>query len=152
MDQDAEILFPDITLTLRTSQGEETVTVREFRFGQSARVMPLVRPLLEDFAELSVESVEGDLAPLFELQTRHWETFLELVAIACGQPREWVEGLPDEEGQKLAVAFWRVNTPFFVRRLAAEIETLRRLFASRMSSMSSSAPATAATPESSPSD
>lgn len=152
MGDDAEILFPDLEVTLRTPGGEETVTVREYRFGQSARVMPLARPLLADFAELSVESVEGDLAPLFELQARHWDAFLDLVAIAVDRPRDWVEALPDAAGQKLAVAYWQVQTPFFVRRLATEIETLRRLFASRMSSTSSSAPDMAATPESSPSD
>lgn len=149
---DLTVLFPDQTLTLRTPQGEEQVTVREFRFGQAGEVIPIARPLLEDFAGLDVEAGSlDDLAPLFELQAKHWAAFLELVAIATGRPREWVEALPDADGQRLAVAFWQVNTPFFVRRLVAEVATLRDAVASRMSSTPSSAPATGGTRQTSPS-
>lgn len=150
MTDDAEILFPDVELTLRTAQGEEDVTVREFRFGQAARVMPIARGLLADFAAVTLD--DDDTTSLHALQAKHWDAFLDLLAISTGKSRDWLESLSDEAGLLLSNAFWQANTPFFVRRLRAEAEMLRGAFASRMSSMSSSEPATAATPGTSPGD
>lgn len=150
MDNDVEILFPDVELTLRTAQGEEDVTVREFRFGQAARVMPIAKDLLADFAAVTLD--DDDTTSLHALQAKHWDAFLDLLAISTGKPRAWLEALPDEAGQLIGFAFWQANGPFFVRRLVAEAEMLRGAFASQMSSMSSSEPATAATPETLPGD
>lgn len=140
-----EILFPDITLTLRTPQGEEEVEVREFRFGQAGRVMPIARPLLQEFASLDAEGSE-----LHELQAKHWGAFLQLLALATGKPVEWIEALPDEAGEAISNAFWQVNAPFFARRLVAEAQMLKHEHNLRMSSIASSAPATDATPPPSP--
>lgn len=112
-----ETLLPDRTLTL----GGEEVTVREFRFGESFRVIPLARPILADLAALRGSDSAGDDLGVFEdLLARHWEATLELMAIAADRPREWIEALPDQDGQLLAWTFWAVNGPFFMRRLVAD--------------------------------
>ncbi|MBA1147422.1 hypothetical protein H0Z60_10175 [Ectothiorhodospiraceae bacterium WFHF3C12] len=115
--EDLEVLLPDRTLTV----GGEEITVREFRFGDSFRVVPLARPILADLAALrGTESNGEDLAVFEDLLARHWERILDLIAISADRPREWIERLPDQDGQTLAWTFWAVNGPFFMRRLVAD--------------------------------
>lgn len=145
MSDEIAILFPDISLTLRTAQGEEEITVKEFRFGQAGRVMPIARPILQDFVGLDIESVD-----LHGLQAKHWDAYIELLAISTGKPRDWIEALPDAAGEAISNAFWQVNAGFFTRRLVAEAQMLRAELSSLMHSTPSSEPATDAAPSPSP--
>lgn len=124
-DDDLDVLSPELELAL----GGEKVTVREFSFAQALRAEPLVQPMIEDlrqvFDESEPEDIEyGCIAAVFG---RHAEAFLDLVALATGRDRAWVEALGDEDGQLLAMTFWRVNSGFFTRRLViAEVSSRAR--------------------------
>lgn len=144
---DAEILFPDEMVTV---EGEELL-VREFRYLEGLRAIALARPLLQGLAEL-LEGGEIDALGLDGLISEHHQAWIELIAISTGKPQAWIEGLRDRDGQALSMAFWRVNSAFFMRRLvfggalARAMQQMASPSASASSSTPSSAPATGETP------
>lgn len=117
-DKESGILFPDRDLAI----GEETVTVREFRFGQSGKAIPLSRGILGAIreAEIDTRDIDGNLGIIEGLLGDHWNEVLELTALATGKPRAWIEELSAEDGNKLAMTMVAVNAGFFLRRLAAD--------------------------------
>lgn len=147
--QDAEVLFPD----REVSVGGETVTVREFRFGELGRVTPIARPLLDALGAIAGGVDPADDLGLWEsIVAEHHDACVELIAISTGRPASWVRGLIDGDGQALMMTFWAVNASFFLRRLVSR-ELQRRAAgrsASSTSSRPSSAPDTAETPPTSP--
>jgi hypothetical protein len=149
--EDAEILFPDETLEL---SGEQ-VTVREYRYLEGLRASVVARPILAGLREL-IEACEGreiDPEALDELIGEHAEAWVGLIALATGRDPQWIKSLSDGDGLNLSLAFWRVNGPFFTRRLViagALRQGLRGLSRSPRSSTSSSGPATDETPPTSP--
>ena len=143
-DNDAAILFPDETVEI---DGEQ-VTVREFRYLEGLRAAALARPLLAGLREI-IET-DDDIEPeaLDALIGEHTDIWVQLIAMSTGLSAERIGELSDRDGVTLSMAFWRVNGPFFTRRLllaSAVASGLSGRSRSRKSSTSSSAPATAAT-------
>lgn len=145
-EKDPEILFPDETLPI----AGERVTVREFRFAEGLRAIALARPILAALREIP----EGDDNPelVDQVLADHLDAWLALIAMSTDKDVEWVKGLPDADGQSLAMAFWRVNGAFFMRRLvlagglADSIRGVAKLCPSRRSSPPSSPPVTGEAP------
>lgn len=149
---DAEILFPDVAVTLSTG---EQVTVREFRYLEGLRAVALARPLLDRLRELGATAATQTVIETLLLE--HWETWAELLCLACDRDQRWLSQLADQDGMTLTMAFWRANSSFFMRRLVlhsgadrALQAVLATLYPSPSCSTSSSAPATAETRERSP--
>lgn len=122
--QELSVLFPDRDLTL----AGETVAVRAFRFGESLRIRRLAAPIIEALSR-AVRGEgdfdgEGFMAALYE----HAEVLLELLSLATGKRRDWIEALPQADGEELVLAFWEANEDFFVhgiRRSALAAEFLK---------------------------
>lgn len=117
-----EILVPDHTLTL--SDGE-SVTVHEYSFMEGLRVDALAGGLIKPLQDLFLASRDDgvglrlqDLAAVFGAEPM---LMAELLAMACDREPEWVQALPDQDGQLLMLAWWNVNQGFFVRRLVTEL-------------------------------
>jgi len=111
---DLAVLHPEIDLDI----GGETVTVREFSFIQGVKLSALVAPIVSDLsAVLASEDEDIDLGVLGELMGNHTETMIKLMAQSVRRKPEWVAALPDGDGQRLFMAFWEVNSDFFMRRL-----------------------------------
>lgn len=153
MASDADILFPDETLEI----AGQTIEVREFRYLEGLRAIALARPLLEDLAK-TLEEGDLDALALEGLLGEHSAAWISLMSISTGQPREWIEGLRNREGQRLSMTFWQVNSGFFMRRLVfggALARAMRQMVSpspSGSSSTPSSPEAMDATPASSPGD
>ncbi|MDC8804214.1 hypothetical protein PRZ61_12255 [Halomonas pacifica] len=154
-ESDAEVLFPDVALTLSTG---EQVTVREFRYLEGLEVAALARPLFERIIALHAAG-QGGQQVLEVLLLEHRDLVSTLMAMACDRGAEWVAGLSDSDGMAIVGAFWRANSGFFMRRLALHLGMERTLEAlleilcpSPSSSTGSSQAATDATPSTSPAD
>lgn len=142
--EDAEILFSDETITI----GKEQIVVREFRYLEGLAATPIARPIIQGLRELVAHSGDFEPEALDELIATNRDAWLELVSMSTGKPVEWIAGLRDRAGTDLSLAFWRVNGPFFTRRLqlaTALAAGLARLSRSRKFSRSSSPPASAET-------
>lgn len=118
-EDEVEILHPDRTITVA---GRE-VTVREFRALEGMKLAELWRPIVDSLHEIS--SVEDSDEPgwdfLDALIERHHDALCELMARTSGQPRQWIEELPESEYLELLYAFWSANAGFFMRRLARRV-------------------------------
>lgn len=96
----------------------ETITMREFRYGESFEITTLARPLLTAMrAMLSADDEEIAPEALDALIAENAEIWLTMVARACDRDVAWLKALPDKEAMKLHLAFWGVNGGFFTRRL-----------------------------------
>ncbi|MFW6077413.1 MAG: DUF6631 family protein [Hyphomicrobiales bacterium] len=113
-EKDAEVLFPERTLTV----DGEAVTVREFSFLEEMRLAAMAEPLLERLRELSFDDEQSltsrDLERAF---VEHEAVFVELLAVAVDKPADWVRGLTRKNGQALMTTFWSVNHAFFTERM-----------------------------------
>jgi len=100
----------------------ERVTVREFTFLEGLRAARMAHRLLADLAALFKEAgANPGFFALTGVFSEHEKELLGLVSIATGRDTEWLKGLPKSEEQQLLMAFWAVNWPFFVNRLAQHL-------------------------------
>jgi len=121
---DYEVLFPDVSITLRG----ESVTVREYSFVEGLQAASLARGLLRDLGDLFLDAdqSEPDLGDIEAVMGAHAGVVVELIALATDRPAEWVGALPDADGQRLLLTWWAVHRDFFGRRLAARAVSRRR--------------------------
>lgn len=108
---DLTVLLPDSALTL----GGKQIVVREYTLSESL----LLRHTLAPFVESLRDAGQGlvDLNGILDVLAAHHDAVMQLVAVACDQPEDWVRGLASAEGETLLFTWWVVNADFFVRQL-----------------------------------
>lgn len=106
------ILSPDREITV----GGETVTVREYRFGEQLKHGALLAELTEALRAVSMND-GGAINRLLDILVERPAQMLDAIAISIGRDRAWIEALSGVEGEALALTWWGVNGGFFVRRL-----------------------------------
>lgn len=116
---DLEILHPERVVVI----GGRTVTVREYGFVEGLRLRPLMQGLLDGLHQLTADGQELTLEGVLGLVSAELEPVLELVTIAAGVERGWLDELNDADGQLLLLAWWGANGPFFVRQLQTRLLT-----------------------------
>ncbi len=158
-EEEVEVLFPDVDVKVRDPDTGETVglKVREFRFLEGLHAQQRGHGLLKALTQIAAEAVEkaepqagddGDPISSADIEAifgEHAEEWLALIGMATGRDPEWLARLPDRDAADLNDAMWRVNGPFFVRRLAAGAISQKHLtdmFHSLRSSTNSSGPDT----------
>jgi hypothetical protein len=121
--------------------GGERLVVREFGFVEQLRAAPIAAPIVVDLARVfdGDESREPSMAELEAVFGTHYQAFLELLALATGKDLAWLQGLK-RDAYPLLMAFWSVNSGFFVERLAAEVMIRRQAAANRSGGSASSRP------------
>ena len=125
MAEDLETLFPDADLILNG----EPVTVREYRFLDGLKVAAMAQSLMAGLADLFLEETAPeafDFAALEAVFGSMPGLLVELLSISTGKPQAWIETLSDDDGHTLMMTWWRVNSGFFVRRLAAPLVARQR--------------------------
>lgn len=108
---DAEILFPNREITV----GDDVITVREFSYGEQLRYAARCRGLLAAIEQAFAADEAASVDDVIEDFSDEW---LSLLALATGQPREWLSGLTREQGDLLSTAMWETNRDFFLRTIA----------------------------------
>jgi hypothetical protein len=126
MTDEIDVLMPDREVVI----GDETVTVREYRFREGMEVAARAHAFMQDLGSLflqesgaPVEHVELDA--LQDLFAQHAETVTWLIAKAIDKPPAWLDTISDEHGMSLMHTWWSVNQPFFTRRLVVAATTRR---------------------------
>lgn len=114
---DLEVLHPEHQATIA---GRKLV-MREYGFVQGLKLRPLYAPLIESLKPALAGAELPDLEQILDLLAEHAERLPQLLAAACDQPVEWVNGLGHEAGHNLMLMWWGVNGPFFVRSAAGQL-------------------------------
>lgn len=119
MADDLEILAPDVTLEL----AGEAVTVMEYRFLTGLQADAMMKPFRQALVALFANARPGDFdyAELAAVFGRYPVLVRDLIALSIQRPPDWVAQLSDDDGQTLLMTWWRVNSHFFVQRLAPDI-------------------------------
>lgn len=158
---DADILFGDwvavdVAAGKGLSLGGEAIEVRELRWAEGMRLMPVLAPILADVRRLlspaDAETAPDEAAQIEAMLSDHPQAWLALCCAATGRDAAWVDSLSDQDGLTLQTAAWELNAPFFMRRpiLAAALAAMLRS-PSPTSSPTSSVADSAATTEMLPS-
>ncbi|MBV6779281.1 hypothetical protein KWH04_01170 [Xanthomonas campestris pv. trichodesmae] len=111
--------------------GGRLVTVREYSYFEGLRLLPQIKPFLDDlqvqFSGASAPAIDA----IAELLATHVDLVQHLVAraiaptqpdayamdVAIEQQKQWMETLNEAEGDLLVLTWWMVNSPFFIRRV-----------------------------------
>jgi len=112
--EEAQLLFNERQLTI----GDRDVTVREFNYLDGLRVKVLIRPMLKDL-RIHFENGNSDPEDIMLLMESHAEEWVEVCALAAGQPADWIASLPSSQGEALSLAVWEVCSDFFTQSLEA---------------------------------
>lgn len=132
MIDDLKAVFP---LEAVVVAGGEEIRIREFRFGQLPRVIDVLGNIYAD--------VQSEDVSLTDLLLKGQAGVADLIALAAGKDRAWVDGLSLGDGVALLGAVIEVNGDFFVHRLGPAIDTLKKALSGLKSYAPSSPPATA---------
>jgi len=114
-DNSLEVLFPE----QHVSVGGRDLVVRELTFAEQMRYGHLMAPIAQTLTTIPSDQVEGvdGVNVIYDALASHAEALVELVAVSCGQPVEWVAELRPVEGENLLLTWWGVNQGFFLRRV-----------------------------------
>jgi hypothetical protein len=95
--------------------GTETIVIKPFTFGQWPKVIKHIQDALgtKDYSQ-------GVSIP--ELLAESGESVLELVAIATGKPRSWLDTVEADEGIALVAAVIQVNADTFAKKILPSLE------------------------------
>ena len=134
---DLSVLKPEVTLTI----GGREVTVREYGFFEGLEVAHRCAPFIADMLQMCAD---GTLryAAIRRLFGPHRDAVVYAAAVAADVEPEWIHGLAPADADHFLSAWFTVNSGFFLREAAVEIEEVRlreRMRASGTSSTSSSA-------------
>ncbi|UQY32654.1 hypothetical protein K8U54_12960 [Pseudomonas fulva] len=115
---DLEVLHPDRPVTIA---GREVV-VREYGFIEGQRLLPMLKPFLDDLKTLLVNDEPLRIGDVQTFLGCHIDAITEAVAIAADVDQEWMASLNQDEGQTLLMIWWSVNGPFYVRSAHGRIQ------------------------------
>ncbi|RLJ20803.1 hypothetical protein DJ031_04645 [bacterium endosymbiont of Escarpia laminata] len=110
---ETEILHPEHELIING----ETITVHEFSFREGLDLGPVIAGLLPQLD--AVVGDGSDLSGLLDVLYQHPDALEQMLIMATGKDKAWIDGLTAEDGDMLVMLFWSVNAPFFTRRLAS---------------------------------
>ncbi|MDR1063027.1 MAG: hypothetical protein LBL48_03720 [Azoarcus sp.] len=115
-EDDLDVLAPERAIMV----GGETVTVREYSFGEQLKHGALLSELTGALRPALSHATSGGAqqpGDLLDALAAHSDEVLAAIALSVDRPVEWVAALSGEDGEALALTWWGVNMGFFVRRL-----------------------------------
>lgn len=124
--EEANILFPEYRLQL---DGREVI-VREFTFAQGLRLEVVAAPIIRALVAVA-DWAQVDHHAVMSLIADHSDAYFALVSESTGIPVEEIMQMTDRDGQEVAIAFWEVNSGFFISRV------LRRLMQDQVNAQAS---------------
>ena len=141
LTEEAAIILPDRDLTIADPDGATvTISVQEYRFREGLRAQSVGRDLIEALAVLSEDTRAFTASAIQCALGDHADAWLELCAMATGQPTEWIERLSDTDGTAISLAVWDVNQSFFLGRMLG-VTMARQTMSSDSPKLSTRSPA-----------
>ena len=95
------------------------VIVHKLRYLEGLQAQVEAAPMLADLAKaLADGNGDIDVDAVQDVLSWHADVWTELVALASGRHATWLERLSDEDGEKLSLATWRLNSDCFSTSVA----------------------------------
>jgi len=110
---DVLIAVSPLTLAGVSVSVHEYTLSEQLQYRRSLKIVTAaLKTLLDSSADgiVSLEQLTDELATVFD-------EVLNVVAVACGQPREWVAALSGSDADELLYTWWSVNAAFFMRQI-----------------------------------
>jgi hypothetical protein len=137
--QDLAILAPEREATIAGMP----VVMREYSWAESLQHHQLVDALSDALTGVALKGDFHDLDSLRGAFGDNSHILFRLIAVASGQPVEWISGLDATAGDELFLLWWGVNADFFLRRVLRSVQLAKvREIAGLTSSPASSMPDT----------
>lgn len=117
---DLATLIPDgqkVTISTDGAGNSEELHIRPFVWKQFRQVARLVQPIqmhTDDNGDLNLMKLVGD----------HGEEVTDIIVVATGKPKEWVDDLNLTSILPLAAAILQVNRDFFSQKLGPQLREL----------------------------
>lgn len=97
---------------------DRQLSVREYTFAEGLFIQAAARGFMEDlYGVFKPGSTVPSFEQVSEICARNADVILDLMAKSANVERSWVESLSEAEGELLMLAWWRVNSGFFIRRV-----------------------------------
>lgn len=111
-DNDLAVLHPEIRVTIRG----QSLVAREYGFVEGLRLRPIAQPLLDDLYEL-LKGEHLGLEQVIVVLGKHHDLTVELMAASLDVDVSFFRTLNQKEGQRLLMAWWTANGPFYLSTL-----------------------------------
>lgn len=102
--------FNPVEIELRLADTD--IVVREFTFGQSPKAAKLIRLLQQ-----CTKGENGDQVDMLEMLEKGGEHLMQLLALAAGKPRSFLDRLKFDEGLQLLGAVINVNQALISKKV-----------------------------------
>ncbi|HHA2393227.1 DUF6631 family protein [Stenotrophomonas maltophilia] len=113
-NEDLEILMGEGQVKVADRQ----LSVREYTFAEGLFIQATARGFMEDlYGVFKPGSTVPGFEQVSEICARNADVILDLMAKSANVERSWVESLSEADGELLMLAWWRVNSGFFIRRV-----------------------------------
>jgi hypothetical protein len=119
---DLQVLHPELPVK---NVGGRDLVVREYGFIEGLRMRPIIEPMLHDMEALISLGTEPTNDQVLDLMGKHIDEFQELLAVASDTDVPFVGSLKQEDGARLADAWWLVNGPFYWRTAISRVAVAR---------------------------
>lgn len=97
---------------------DRQLSVREYTFAEGLFIQATARGFMDDlYGVFKPGSTVPSFEQISEVCARNADVILDLMARSANVERSWVESLSEAEGELLMLAWWRVNSGFFIRRV-----------------------------------
>ncbi|MGH1447879.1 MAG: DUF6631 family protein [Pseudomonadaceae bacterium] len=147
---DLQVLHPELPVK---NVGGRDLVVREYGFIEGLRMRPIIEPMLKDMEALISLDGQPTNDQVLDLMGNHIEEFQELLAVASDTDVAFVAGLNQNDGTRLADAWWLVNGPFYWRTAISRVAVARvQAKAAKTAGATSTPPSSGTATESATSD
>ena len=113
-----DVLYP---AGKEVTAGGETITVKKIKFGKIPEASRLIVPISKQIAAVfrpDDSRTVFDMGALFvELMANGGDALIVALGFFINKPREWFDGIENDEGLELLKAVYEVNADFFRRRI-----------------------------------
>ena len=117
MTDQLEVLFPN---SINVKVGDETIIISPFKFGQINKVIKVATPLfglLKSQVDLTKTESEVGAQVMELVLTNGGDALGEIINIATGRSKEWIDELESDSVIELLVAIVEVNKDFFTKKV-----------------------------------
>jgi len=143
---DLDILHSERYLTL----SHRDLIVREYSFVEGLQLRALAKPFADALRDAIAEGETFAFERIEALIGDHYDVVLQLVAISADVDRDFINGLNDNDGNLLLMAWWGACGPFFLRQCLRQLQMAQQELAAVQLASKAVSPGPSSTPASSP--
>jgi hypothetical protein len=104
--------------------GDETITIRPFKFGELPKVIALLRSVGGTFAHHKSQNTLNTVEGMMDIIAVGGENLIASLAMNTGKPREYFDTLDMDVGTQIMIDFVGINIGFFTKRVLPMLQKM----------------------------